>query len=147
MLAALEDLAVVDADALEDAVAVEEAMVVDADHGLVLGDHAAVDVDPRLLGGDLAGLEEVGGLVRQHALFLRSRLCGRLGGGLRGDFGGAVLLACPLPLVVVLATVFFAGAVLTRMCLSPKRGRPSECAADIGSIVDALEMRFCGRNT
>src|SRR6516165_6678350 len=40
-----EDLAVVNADAFEDAVAVEEAMVVDADLGVVLVVELAVDVD------------------------------------------------------------------------------------------------------
>ena len=40
-----EDFAVVDADALEDAVAVEEAVIVDADLGVGLVEELAVDVD------------------------------------------------------------------------------------------------------
>ena len=40
-----EDLAGVDADALEDAVAVEQAVVVDADLGVGLVEELAVDVD------------------------------------------------------------------------------------------------------
>src|SRR5207302_9645819 len=46
VLAEPKDLAAVDADALEDAVAVEEAVVVDADLGVGLVEKLAVDVDP-----------------------------------------------------------------------------------------------------
>jgi hypothetical protein len=45
VLAEAEDLAVVDADALEDAVAVEQPVVVDADLGVGLVEQLAVDVD------------------------------------------------------------------------------------------------------
>jgi hypothetical protein len=51
VLLALEDLAVVDADALEDAVAVEEPVVEDGDHGLALGLEFSVDPDERSIGG------------------------------------------------------------------------------------------------
>src|SRR5262249_14946457 len=46
VLAQAEDLAAVDADALEDAVAVEEAVVEDADARLGLVEELAVDPDP-----------------------------------------------------------------------------------------------------
>ncbi len=42
---AFEDLAAIDADALEDAVAVEQTVVVDADLGVVLVEEFAVDPD------------------------------------------------------------------------------------------------------
>ena len=45
MFLQLEDLAGVDADALEDAVAIEHAMVVDADLGIRLVVELAADVD------------------------------------------------------------------------------------------------------
>ena len=60
VLLALEDLALVNPDAFEDAVAVEQAVVVDADHRLALGDHAAVDPDQRLVADVLGGGPELG---------------------------------------------------------------------------------------
>ena len=45
VLVEAEDLAAVDADAFEDAVAVEQAVVVDADLGVFLRNELAVDVD------------------------------------------------------------------------------------------------------
>src|SRR5690606_29638704 len=45
VLAELEDLAVVDSDALEDAVSVEQTVVVDAHRGLALGNQASINPD------------------------------------------------------------------------------------------------------
>src|SRR5262249_22608752 len=61
-----EDLAGVDADALEDAVAVEQAVVVDADLGVGLVVELAVDPDARRTRSLRRGLRSCGGRCRGH---------------------------------------------------------------------------------